>query len=117
MLQSFWNGNYLADGLYNASRDETIRPNVFIAAYVYPSLLNNANWTKCFSYLLPKLWLDFGGLSTIDKSHHLFCNEYTGENNQSYHRGDSWYWLNNLSALVMHRIDKNKFSVYVNKIL
>ena len=42
---------------------------------------------------------------------------YTGENNKSYHRGDSWFWINNLAALVLYKLDKNKFKKYIDKIL
>jgi len=109
----FWKDNVLADGV----DDPTIRPNVFIAAYVYPQLLSKDEWVKCFENILPKLWLDWGGLSTIDNSHHLFCENYTGCNNNSYHRGDSWFWVNNLAAIVLHRTEKTKFKDYIKKIV
>ena len=35
----------------------------------------------------------------------------------SYHRGDSWFWINNITAIVMHQVDKEFFSKYINKIL
>ena len=54
----FWNGKYLNDG----KDDPTIRPNVFIAAYVYPELLTHNEWASCFDHVLPKLWLDWGEL-------------------------------------------------------
>jgi glycogen debranching enzyme len=111
--EKFWNGEILADGI----NDFTIRPNIFIAAYVYPNLLTKKEWIKCFENALTSLWLKFGGLSTIDKRHYLFTDHHTGENNKSYHRGDSWFWLNNLAALVLHNLDKNKFKKYINKIL
>jgi len=47
----------------------------------------------------------------------LFTNESTGENIKSYHRGDSWFWINNLAALVLNRINKNKFQKYIKKII
>ncbi|MBW2995832.1 hypothetical protein KY332_00870 [Candidatus Woesearchaeota archaeon] len=110
--ERFWDGRILADGL----NDFTIRPNIFIAAYVYPELLSKTEWTLCFENSLKKLWLNWGGLASIDKSHHLFYSEYTGESKQSYHRGTSWYWVNNLAALVMKRINKLKFKTYIDKI-
>ena len=61
--EKFWKGNCLKDGI----NDETIRPNIFIAAYIYPKLLTNKEWTAAFEHSLGKLWLDGGGLSTIDK--------------------------------------------------
>ncbi|MBW3019576.1 hypothetical protein KY329_05325, partial [Candidatus Woesearchaeota archaeon] len=113
IIEQFWNGRYLNDG----SNDKTVRPNVFIAAYVYPELLPKAKWVKCFDEVLPKLWLRWGGLATINKKSKLFCDMHTGEDPRSYHRGDSWFWLNNLAALVLHRFDKKKYDKYISKIL
>ncbi len=110
--EKFWNSRILADGL----DDFTPRPNVFIAAYVYPQLLSKEEWTLCFRNLLGSLWLEWGGLSTIDKKSPLFRNEHTGEPPYSYHRGDSWFWINNLAAIVMHRIDRKRFKGYIKRI-
>lgn len=107
-----WNGSILADRL----NDFTVRPNVFIAAYIYPQLLSKKEWEVCFENAIQRLWLDWGGIATIDKSHQNFRSEYTGETNESYHRGDSWFWLNNLAAIVMHNISSRKFKSYIQKI-
>ena len=112
MGQKFWNGKILADGL----NDFTIRPNIFIAAYVYPEFLPREKWETCFENALKSLWLNWGGLSTIDKGHPLFTNESTGEDIKSYHRGDSWFWINDLAALVLNKINKNKFKQNIKKI-
>ncbi len=109
----FYDGKILADG----AEDSTIRPNVFIAAYAYPELLNTGEWEKCFEKMLPKLWLSWGGLSSIDKSHQLYTSHDTGENTQSYHRGNSWFWINNMAAIVLHRINSKKFKKYIDKIV
>ncbi|MFO8016313.1 MAG: amylo-alpha-1,6-glucosidase [Candidatus Woesearchaeota archaeon] len=111
--ETFWNGKYLKDG----ANDDTIRPNVFIAYYVYPELLTKQQWIKCFRTVLPKLWNEWGGISTIDKENPLFFGAHTGENDRSYHRGDSWYWLNNLAAICMHRLNKRKFREEIDRIL
>lgn len=111
--ESFWNGKILADGL----NDFTIRPNLFIAAYAYPELLSNKEWETCFENALKGLWLEWGGLSTIDKNDPLFTDVSTGEDTKSYHRGDSWFWLNDLAALALNRINKNKFNKNIKKII
>jgi hypothetical protein len=108
----FWNRNYLDDGF----NDPTIRPNIFLAAYVYPELLSKEEWINCFEYILPHLWLEWGGVSTIDKNSKLFCDEYTGENNRSYHRGDSWFWLNNYAAIAMNKTGSEQFKQKIDKI-
>lgn len=109
----FFNGTYLIDGL----EDWTKRPNVFIAAYVYPELLTKQEWKICFNSILSDIWLRWGGLATIDKHNPLFCQKHTGEIPQSYHRGDSWFWINNLAAIVLYRTDKKLFKNYINKII
>jgi len=109
----FWNGKFLVDGI----GDETIRPNLFIAAYFYPKLLEKNEWTKCFEYAMERLWLEWGGLTTIDKNNPLFQPNHTGQNPASYHHGDSWFWINNMAALVMSKINKEKFSLNIRKIL
>ncbi len=112
--EKLWNGKILADGL----NDSTIRPNIFIAAYAYPELLSHDEWEACFGNALKSLWLDWGGLSTIDKNSSLFADTHTGEVDiKSYHRGDSWFWINNLAALVLSRTNKNKFHKNIKKII
>ncbi|MFO7711240.1 MAG: amylo-alpha-1,6-glucosidase [Candidatus Woesearchaeota archaeon] len=108
---AFWDGNVLSDG----ADDPTIRPNLFIAAYVYPELLTDEEWKTCFTTALEHLWLPWGGIASIDTSHELFIDHYTGSDNRSYHRGDSWYFLNNMAALVLSRT--GGFSGYVDKIV
>lgn len=108
----FFANNCLKDGLF----DYTVRPNIFIAYYICPELLSKEEWELCFETALEKLWLPWGGISTIDKNSSLFTADYTGENNKSYHRGDSWYWLNNLAAICLLRVNKKKFSEYAEKI-
>ena len=111
--EKFWNNSILADGL----NDWTVRPNVFIALYVYPELLSRFEWEICIENSLKELWLDFGGIASISKSNRLFTPYHTGENPKSYHRGDSWFWINNLSAIVMNRINNKKFKENILKIL
>ena len=114
--QKFWNHPILADG-FNHHPDFTIRPNIFLAYYLYPKLLEQEEWKLCFNYALRKLWLNWGGLSTINIYHQLFKETYSGENSESYHNGDSWYFINNITAISLHRLDKKLYKKYINKIL
>ncbi len=111
--KKFWNGSYLTDGV----GDETIRPNVFIAYYCAPQILTPEEWKQCFDHAVSALWNQWGGLSTIDKKNPLYTEVSTGQDVKSYHRGDSWFWLNNLSALCMHRLDKLRYKLEIEKIL
>ncbi len=100
--EAFWNGEYLNDG----KDDKTIRPNIFLAYYIYPELLTKKQWKTCFDNALKQLWLPWGGLATIATSNPLFCSTHTGQNNRSYHRGDSWYFINNIAAICFYRLNK-----------
>jgi glycogen debranching enzyme len=110
---AFWDGKVLRD----APGDDTARPNVFIAAYVYPDLLYKEEWVRAFDALLPKIWCGWGGVATIDRSHPLFHKEHTGEDSRSYHRGDSWFWVNDLAAIVLHHAGPDRYRSYVEKIV
>jgi glycogen debranching enzyme len=111
--ENLWNGMVLADGF----GDFTIRPNIFIACYAYPHILTQDEWYRCFDNAIPLLWLSWGGFATIQKSSPLFLNTYSGEDNSSYHRGDSWFWINNLAAIVLDRVDKVRYKSYIEGIL
>jgi len=111
--ESFWTGKYLKD----APNDPLVRPNIFIAAYAYPDLLSKSEWEQCFDHVLPKLWCAWGGLATLSKRHDGFAPEHTGEDPTSYHKGDSWFWVNNLAAIVLHDLDEKKYNKYITKIV
>jgi len=109
----FWNGSYLKDG----KEDDSIRPNLFLTHYLYPDLLEKKEWETCFQVALEKLWLNWGGLATLDKNHPSFEKEHTGEDSRSYHQGDSWYFINNLAAISLQRVNRGKFSFYIHKMM
>lgn len=111
--KNFVHGQVLLDVAGSA----VVRPNFFIAAYFYPELFSEKEWSVFVDSAISRLWLDWGGFSSIDKKSPLFVDVYSGENNASYHRGDSWFWLNNLSAIVMHQVNAAKFRPFVSKIL
>ncbi|QQS59844.1 hypothetical protein IPN35_03170 [Candidatus Peregrinibacteria bacterium] len=110
--QAFWNGQFLRD----EASGNLLRPNLFLAAYIAPEILSKSEWKSCFDAALEKLWLSWGGLSTIEKNHPLFHAHYTGENNRSYHRGDSWFFVNHLVAIALYRTDKKQYAEYIQKI-
>jgi hypothetical protein len=92
----------LVDGIeLDGSVDLTIRPNVFLAYYAYPDLLSKQQWVSTFEQTLPALLLPWGGLSSIDCASPLFCPHHTGQTNESYHRGDSWFYINNIASLCL----------------
>ena len=111
--EKFWNGKFLFDG----PNDQTIRPYVFLACYIYPELLEQKEWQTCFDNALNALWLEWGGIATIDKTSPYFNANHTGEISQSYHSGDSWFFLNNLTAIVLKRNNPERYRDYIDKII
>jgi len=117
-VKSFYKNGKLFDLINpDLSENKEIRPNFFIAYYVCPNLLPKIIWTKIFNENIPKLWLSWGGISSIGINSSQFINEYTGENNKSYHRGDSWYFLNAITAICLIKQNKTKYKIYIEKII
>lgn len=112
-IRDFWHGACLCDG----KGDRTIRPNLFLAYYAYPQLLERSDWEKCFDTAIEALWLSWGGFASIDRSHALFCPEYSGQNNHSYHRGDSWYFVNYLAGICLLRVNGKRYAPQIKQIL
>ncbi|MCJ8346289.1 hypothetical protein MJH12_12160, partial [bacterium] len=97
--------------------DLVARPNVFISYYVYHQLLTKEQWESCFDHLIDRLWLDWGGFASIEIDSELYLDTYTGETNDSYHRGDSWYYLNNMAAICMKHLNHKKYKIYIDQIM
>lgn len=114
---SFLQNNILVDGREkDGSIDWTKRPNIFLVAYVYQGLLSQKEWEYTIDAHIAALWLSWGGFATLDKRHPDFYSIHTGEDPKSYHQGDSWFWINNIAAIVMNRVNKKKYQKYVKKI-
>ena len=85
-----------------------VRPNLFIAAYVYPNLLSKAEWITCFDVALNELWLDWGGIATLSTE---------SPDKEGEHNGDSWFWLNHIAAIVLHRFDATRYKKHLDAII
>lgn len=107
---------FINNTLKDAKDDITIRPNIFLAYYYYPALLTKQEWEKCFKIALDSLWLNFGGVSSIDKKSPLFKNKHTGEKPISYHNGDSWFFMNNICAIALRDVNAKMFKKEIDKI-
>lgn len=97
--------------------DETIRPNALLAMYISPDLFSKKESIKIIDSHLKALYLPWGGLTSLDKEHRLFEPSHTGETDKSYHRGDSWYFINNISAMVLFETDHEKYSQEIKQII
>ena len=111
--QQFLVSGQLLDGI----GDATIRPNIFLAYLLQPELLSARLWQSCFDSALRALWLPWGGLASLDGSDPRFQEYSTGENNRSYHNGDSWFFINNLAAIALYRLDAKRYGNKINQIL
>jgi len=113
--EMFFDGELLKDG----SNDRTVRPNIFLAYYIYPDLLHQHEWKKVFLNSMHDIWLLWGGFATISQYSPIFCGQHRGclEPNQSYHRGDSWFFVNSIAAMALFKVDKEKFKDNIESIL
>ena len=91
--------------------------NIFLAHYYYSSLYTKKEWEELFDKALDELWIYWGGISTLSINSENFQRKHTGENPISYHQGDSWFFMNNIAALSMKKVNKKKYSKYITKII
>jgi hypothetical protein len=122
LLENFFKQNlkdkYYKNGfLYDDIENTRITSNIFLIYYFYPNMFDKVEWEKIIDKTLPKLMTPWGGISTLDIDNQKFTKNNTGENNISYHNGDSWYWINNLTALVLHQINPTKYLKIIDKII
>lgn len=100
------------DGAYVLDKEDSLeaRPNVFIAAFFAPELFMSEDWQKTFDASLKStdLWLDWGGLTTLGQSDTSFSPE--GD-------GDSWFFVNNMVAIVLCKLDSVKYTGKIQTIL
>lgn len=74
------------------------RATLFLAAYVYPNLLSKAEWITCIDVALKSLWKPWGGIA--------------------WEQGKlSYFWLNHIAAIVMHRMDKERYKKQIDTIV
>jgi glycogen debranching enzyme len=106
--------DFLRDGLEgDASLSTELRPNVFLAYLLQPKLLSESEWHTTFSLVLAACRTPWGGLTSLQTDSKLFQAQSTGENNLSYHQGDSWFHINCLAALALHRLDKARYATTI----
>jgi glycogen debranching enzyme len=109
---------YFRNGvLYNEPYEDKHNCNVFLAYYLYPDLFFRNEWEQIFDKAVMELQTDWGGMASLSIKHPEFVEEYSGENNRSYHNGDSWFWINNIAAIALNDINEKKYRGTVNGIL
>jgi len=103
--------------LYNEAQSDDLRSNVFLSYYFYPNLFLKDEWEMIFDNSLKVLKTTWGGICSLSKKDHRFLENYSGEKNESYHNGDSWYWINNLTAIVLNDLNEKKYRETIRGIL
>jgi hypothetical protein len=94
-------------------------PNInLILVYLFSkSLFTNQEWEILFDKLIKTHYLKWGGVSSLNINSEIFQQEDKGEINIAYHQGDSWYYLNNLFAYCLLKINPKKFKNIIKKII
>lgn len=108
---------YRDEMLWDAPESGTVRPNIFLAYHLYPELMLKEKWERAFDKVLPELYLEWGGIASISQIDSRFVAHDSGEGSSSYHNGDSWYFMNNLVASVLYRLDPAKYSEHINELM
>jgi len=103
--------------LYQEAEKKQITSNIFLAYYIYPDLFTLDEWEKIIDNALLHLYNSWGSISTLSHKDKNYHENYTGENNESYHCGDSWYWINNITAIVLNDLNEKKYRKYISKII
>jgi len=100
------------------NRSRHITNSIFLAYYFYSELLYPEEWERAFDHALSVLTSESapGLLSSISKNSHLYKKNHSGVNNESYHRGDSWYFVNNIAAMAMGAVNKEKYDAIIGEI-
>lgn len=113
-LKKFTENKYIIDSINDKEYNSNIRPNFIIGGIFYPKFIEK-NILKTHKTISDNLITE-SGLTSISKQSKLYSKFYTGENNISYHRGDSWLFVNNLCKKLLKDIDQNFFKETINHI-
>jgi hypothetical protein len=80
-------------------------------------LFSVKEWEKLFEKLTKEYYLKWGGVSSLSIQNPQFLDEDDGEKVQAYHKGDSWYFINNLFAYSLSKINFKKFQKNIEAII
>jgi glycogen debranching enzyme len=103
--------------LWDGHNDRSIRPNCFLAYLLQPDMLKAQEWERVFGAALASLRTPWGGLASLDNKDPRFQPLSTGENNFSYHNGDSWFFVNNLAGVALSRFGMKIFKPVIEELL
>ncbi len=118
LMRSNIRDKYFRNGmLYDEPFEDKVTNNIFLAYYFLPDLFFGEDWERIFDKTISHLWCDWGGFSSLSKKDSRFKGKYTGENNLSYHQGDSWFFVNNIAAISLSDLDYRKYKDFIDNIV
>lgn len=115
--EHFYNDGFLYDNIsFENYKSNYFTNNVFLAYYYFKHFLSDEEWELVFDNALKELFHD-GLISSLSYKSNEYCKFHSGINNKSYHRGDSWFFVNNIAALVLKDLNFEKYKLFILQIL
>jgi hypothetical protein len=109
--------NHLKERIIKKIKENPIDVNLVFTFLFLEDIFTLNEWGNFFEKLLKENYLSWGGLATLPLNNPKFLDEDDGEKANAYHQGDSWYFLNNLLAYSLAKIDFKKFKNFIQKII
>jgi hypothetical protein len=109
--------NNLKGRIIKKIKENPVDVNLIFAFLFLEDIFTLDEWKNFFEKLLKENYLSWGGLATLPLNNPKFLDEDDGEKVNAYHQGDSWYFLNNLLAYSLSKIDFKKFKNFIQKII
>ena len=109
--------NSLKERIIKKIKENPVDVNLVFAFLFLEDIFSKDEWENFFEKLLKENYLSWGGLATLSLNNPRFLDEDDGERAQAYHQGDSWYFINNLLAYSLLKIDFKKFKKFIEKII
>ncbi len=91
--------------------------NLIFAFLFLEDIFSLKEWERYFDKLIKTNFLNWGGFSTLPQNDINFKDEDDGELSKAYHQGNSWYFLNNLIAYALTKINPQKYKDIIEKII
>jgi hypothetical protein len=109
--------NHLKERIIKKIKENPIDVNLVFTFLFLEDIFTLNEWGNFFEKLLKENYLSWGGLATLPSNNPKFLDEDDGEKANAYHQGDSWYFLNNLLAYSLSKIDFKRFKNFIQKII
>jgi len=118
-IKSLGSEEYISSGYINDvfPTDGKKRPNILLGIYADRELLSKEETIWVLDNIIKEHFIEWGGITSISKYDPDFKPYHTGENNESYHNGDVWFYINNIAAIIMLKTAPEKYLYYALKIL